>query len=466
VRPSLPDGAPSGSTPPAGGIIIGKTRSWVMGLSISGLGSGFDWQSTVEQVRQVQEKQLLGPLNTQKSSYKDKLDAWDSISSKLSAFLTAVQDIKDSTDFDLFAPTLTSSSASVAADSLLAVTVDSGAGRGLFDIQVTNLAKAEKLQSDSVTSTTTDAGWTGSISVGGNAVTLDGKSLTDLQDEINTLNTGDTPTGVVASVLQVSSSDYRLLLTSEETGAAGIDFTDAAGDYFATLQAGEDAAFSIDGISMTRSSNTVDDAIAGITLNLMGEDATTTVTLDLRRDQDAMAAKVQAVVDAYNGLAGYINDQFSYNADTQSTGGPLFGDGITRSLKSTMQSALLDAGLYNYGITFENDGTVSLDGVDLEAAFQSDFGGTVSGFNDLAQSLESILSGYTDSVDGTVKLQRNSIQTNIDRLDDKITNMTSRIDMEMERLTKQFIAMDDALNQMQSQSNWLSSQLSSLGYSS
>lgn len=437
-----------------------------MGLSISGLGSGFDWQSTVEQVRQVQQEQLLGPLKTQKSNYKDKLDAWDSISSKLSTFLTAVQDIKNSSDFDLFAPTLTSSSASVAAESLLAVTVDSGAGRGLFDIQVTNLAKAEKLQSSSVATNGTDAGWTGSISVGGNAVTLDGKSLNDLQDEINTLNSGDTPTGVVASVLQVSSSDYRLILTSEETGAAGIDFTDAAGDYFTTLQAGEDAAFSIDGIGMTRSSNTVADAIAGITLNLMGEDATTTVTLDLRRDQDAMEAKVQAVVDAYNGLAGYINDQFTYNADTQSTGGPLFGDGITRSLKSTMQNALLDAGLYQYGITFENDGTVSLDSDDLEAAFQSDFSGTVSGFNTLAQSLESLLDGYTDSVDGTVKLQRNGIQTNIDRLDDKITKMTSRIDMEMDRLTKQFITMDDALNQMQTQSNWLASQLSSLGYSS
>lgn len=437
-----------------------------MGLSISGLGSGFDWQSTVEQVRQVQQEQLLGPLKTQKSNYEDKLDAWDSISSKLSAFLTAVQNIKDSTAFDLFAPTLTSSSASVAADSLLAVTVDTGAGRGLFDIQVTNLAKAEKLQSSSVATKDTDAGWTGSISIGGNAVTLDGKSLNDLQDEINTLNSGDTPTGVVASVLQVSSSDYRLILTSEETGAAGIDFTDAAGDYFATLQAGEDAAFSIDGIGMTRSSNTVDDAIAGITLNLMGEDPTTTVTLDLRRDQDAMEAKVQAVVDAYNGLAGYINDQFTYNADTQSTGGPLFGDSITRSLKSTMQNALLDAGLYQYGITFENDGTVSLDGADLETAFQSDFSGTVSGFNNLAQSLESLLDGYIDSVDGTVKLQRNGIQTNIDRLDDKITKMTSRIDMEMDRLTKQFITMDDALNQMQAQSNWLASQLSSLGYRS
>ncbi len=429
-----------------------------MGFSISGLGSGIDWKSLVSQIRQVEQTQLLQPLQDQKAAYESKFSAWGTLSGKLDDFLTAADNIKDSSDFDVYQATLSSSS-SVEADSILSATVGSGAAKGRYDIKVLNLAKAEKLQSTGVSSQSSDAGWTGTINIEGHDVTLDGKSLQDLQEEINNLNSGDSPSGVIASVLEVSSSDYRLILTSEDEGAAGFSFTDAAGDYFSTLQAGEDASFSIDGISMTRSSNTVTDAIAGVTLKLKSEDASTTVTMDVDRDQSAITDKIQDFVDKYNAVIGFVNDQFNYDADNEKTGGPLFGDIITRSIKSKLETTVLDAGLYDYGIQFEDDGTITLDQDDLQSAMDSDFNTMVSDFNSVGQSLDTILNDYTDSIDGTVKLQRDSLQDNVDRIDKKISATQDRIDLEMDRLTKQFIAMDSVLNELQSQSSWLLGQL-------
>jgi len=432
-----------------------------MGISLSGVGSGFDWQTVLDQLREVEEEQFIQPLEDQKDRQEEVLSAWNTVSTKLSALLSAVQDMEDSDDFDLFTTSLSSSS-SVDAENLLTVTVGSGAAKSRFDIQVTNLAKAEKLQSTSVTSASDSAGWTGTITIEGHDVTLDGKSLNELQDEINALNTGSNATGVVASILKVSDSDYRLILTSEEEGAAGIQFTDAPGDYFSTLQAGEDAAFTIDGIAMTRSSNTITDAIEGVTLQLHGEDPATTVSLSIDRDEEAVTEKVQTFVDAYNSVVDYINDQFEYNALDEEAGGVLFGDSQLRSIKNRIQTTVLSQQLFNHGVTFSNDGTLEFDADEFTEALSKDYAGTISKFNGLAQSLQSVLDDLTDSVNGTVTKQIKSVEDQIDTLDDRILTMEDRIDAEMERLQEQFIAMDTAISNMNAQMETLSQLLSSL----
>ncbi|MBC7360560.1 MAG: flagellar filament capping protein FliD [Desulfacinum sp.] len=432
-----------------------------MGFSLSGVGSGFDWQTMLEQLRQVEEKQYLQPLESQKDRQEDILSAWNTVSTKLSDLLSAVQAIKDSSDFDLFTSSLTSSS-SVDPESLLSVTVGSGAAKSRFGIQITNLAKAEKLQSTSVASASDSAGWTGTLTIEGHDVTLDGKSLNELRDEINTLNTGDNATGVMASVIKVSDSDYRLILTSEEEGAAGIQFTDAPGDYFSTLQAGEDAVFSIDGITMTRSSNTITDAIEGVTLQLRGEDPTTTITLGLDRDEEGIQGKIQSFVDAYNSVMEYINEQFQYNSISNEAKGALFGDAQLRSIKNRLQTTVLGQELFSYGITFTREGTLEFDAEEFRDALSQDYAGTVSKFNDMAQSLQTVLDDLTDSVDGTVTTQIKSVEGKIDTLDDRMQTMEERIDAELERMKAQFIAMDNAMNTMNNQLSSLSQLFSSL----
>lgn len=431
-----------------------------MGLSLSGVGSGFDWQSMLDQLRRVEQSQFIKPLEQQKKKQEDVLAAWNTVATKLSDLLSSVRDIKDSSGFDVFTASL-KSSGDVNPEKLFSVTVGSGSAKGRYDIQVTQLAKAEKLQSTAVISASDPAGWTGTITISGQEIILDGKSLNQLRDEINGLNTGSNATGVIASVLKVADSDYRLILTSENEGAAGIAFTDAPGDYFSTLQAGQDAAFIIDGISMTRSSNTINDAIAGVTLQLRGADPSTTVTLDIDRDESAVTDKIQSFVEAYNSVIQYINDQFSYNALSEKTGGALFGDAILRSIKNRLQSTVLDRELSAYGITFSRTGTLELNTEKLKSAISEDFSNTVSAFNDMAQSLHTVLNALTDSVDGTVTAQKESVQAKIKTLDKRMQTLEDRIDADMERLKARYIAMDNAMNTLNTQMSSLSKLFSS-----
>lgn len=435
-----------------------------MGISVSGLGSGFDWQTMIDQLKQAEVTAKINPLTSQKTKLQSKVTAWKSLADKLSALKTAVDGMTETTDFDLFKTTLTSSNPSVSAGSLLSATAGSGAGRGRFEVQVNQIAKAEKLQSTTVTTKTDSTGWTGSITLAGHEVTLDGKSLISLRDELNALNTGDDPSGVIANILQVSTNDYRLILTSEEAGAAGIALTDAPGNYFldTPLQDGADAAFSIDGISMTRSSNTVTDAVPGVTLNLLageGETPTTTVTVDVTSDGEAMESKVKAFITAYNDVLEAIRQQMTYNAESKTTGGALFGDTIMKSIKSNLQNLFLNSEISDLGVTVGSDNKLALDSEKLQTAMETDFSGNVTIFNNMAEDFSTALKNYTDSIDGAVTLQEDSLKKSITNLERRITTTQNRIDDRMEILTRQYISMESALSQMQAQLSYLTSQL-------
>jgi len=282
--------------------------------------------------------------------------------------------------------------------------------------------------------------------------------LQELRSEINGLNSGDDATGVVASILQVSDNDFRLLLTKEETGE-DMAFTDAAGDYFSQLQASEQAQFTIDGISMTRSSNTVDDAIPGLTLNLQGEDDTTALTLEVGRDNDEITGNIRSFVNAYNDVMGYINQQMKYNEATERTGGALFGDNTLKSIKSNLQNLVVESGLSAVGITTGNDNKLNIDADELEDALNTDFEGTVSLFNSMATVMDDSLDNVTDSIDGTVALQKENLQSGMDRLDERIASAREHVDRRMQLMTDQFVSMETALTQMQSQSSYLMFQL-------
>jgi flagellar hook-associated protein 2 len=161
-------------------------------------------------------------------------------------------------------------------------------------------------------------------------------------------------------------------------------------------------------------------------------------------------------------VVDYINDQFEYNALDEEAGGVLFGDSQLRSIKNRIQTTVLSKQLFNHGVTFSNDGTLEFDADEFTEALSKDYAGTISKFNGLAQSLQTVLDDLTDSVDGTVTKQIKSVEDQIDTLDDRILAMEDRIDAEMERLQEQFIAMDMAISNMNSQMETLSQLLSSL----
>jgi len=220
-------------------IIRFDVKGETMGLStnlISGLASGFDWRSMIDELMKI-ERRPVDLIETRKREYEDKLTEWQSFNTKLLSLKTAAGALKDSEDFNVFASSMSSDSSIVKASDLLSVSTTTSASPGTYNIEITELARAQKLSSKGFSTYDTALQLSGEFVINGRAVSVDANDdLMDIRDKINNLNMGMTPTEVTATILSVGSSDHRLILTSDTTGKAGIDLKDASPETSNILQ--------------------------------------------------------------------------------------------------------------------------------------------------------------------------------------------------------------------------------------
>ena len=163
------------------------------------------------------------------------------------------------------------------------------------------------------------------------------------------------------------------------------------------IMAGADASVTVDGVTVTRSENTIDDIITGVTLDLLKADmGSTTVTLNIGRDIDAIMTKINTFVTAYNSVSSYIHTQMSYDAAKKEPGGILFADGTLLSVKSDLTSTLIQnvwgvsadySTLGLVGINVDNEGQLSVNSSTLQ-------GYLATNFNDVQKLFSA--SGITD----------------------------------------------------------------------
>lgn len=310
---------------------------------VAGLSSGLDWRSIVDQLIAV-DRRAVDLVESRKTEYEQKLKEWQSFNGKLLALKTAAEDLKDPEDFKIYTPRLSSDDGNVDPAGLLSVTASSSASKGTYTILVDAVAKAQKLSSESFSSVSEALGasYAGEMLVNGAAITVEATdSLTDLQDKVNNANAGANPTGVTASIVCYASNDNRLILTSDTTGAQGIDLQNSSGLDLNELVEGADALLRIDGVEVTRSENTITDLLPGVTLNLLRADASTAITLTIDRDLDGIMEKIENFVSAYNSVAAYIKQQQTYDQEQGKPGGILFGDGTLSSVKSDLTRSLI-----------------------------------------------------------------------------------------------------------------------------
>ena len=357
---------------------------------ISGLSSGIDWSTMVDQLIAIDHKRV-DLISNKKSDYETQLTEWQSFNTKLLAFKTAADNLKNPEDFGMFKASMTTDSLTVKGSDLMTVTASSTASIGSYQIKVNNLATAEKVRSGSYADASAALGssYAGDILINDVTLSIDATdTLTSVKNKINTANTGASPTGVTATIIKYGASDYRLTLTSDTTGTAGIDLQNGGAEdilslfNFSEVVNGVDASFSVDGVPISQSSNTVDDVIAGVSIDLLKADTSTTVTLNINRDIDSIKNKIQDFVNKYNAVASYINTQNSYDATTKKTGGVLFGDGTLASVKSDLTSIITQSvwgvdsqfsimGLV--GINIDTKGQLSIDDTTLTGYLQTNF---------------------------------------------------------------------------------------------
>ncbi len=197
---------------------------------VSGLSSGFDWKTMVDQLMQLEQKKV-DLVGDQQTKYKNQLTEWQSFNTQLLSLKTAAGDLKDPDDFSVYTSNMTSDSSTVDASDILSVSTSSLASKGSYTINVSSLATAQKLSSRpfSSGSDALGASYAGDLLINGVAVSINATdSLADVRDKINNANAGTTATGVSATIISYGANDYRLTLTSDATGEDGMGLQNAS----------------------------------------------------------------------------------------------------------------------------------------------------------------------------------------------------------------------------------------------
>ncbi len=191
---------------------------------ISGLATGFDWRSMIDQLVAI-DYERVELVENKVTEYEGKLAEWQSFNTMLLSLKTSAENLKDTDDFARYTTRMTTDNTDVSASDLLSVSASSSAAEGVYSIVVKETASAQRLSSDSFSDATEALGesYAGDIIINGCVITIDAAdSLTNIMDSINNANSGSNPCGVTASIVSYSDSDYRLALNSDGTGEDGI----------------------------------------------------------------------------------------------------------------------------------------------------------------------------------------------------------------------------------------------------
>ncbi len=463
-------------------------------ISTLGIGSGLDLASILDSL-QTSEKAALTPISTQQSSYTAKLSAYGTLKSALTTFQTANTTLNNA---DLFSTTKTTSSSSA-----FSATTAAGAVAGKYTVSVSQLAAAQTLTSAVQTSNTTALATTDSTLTFQNAkgdaavsvsIPAGTSSLTGIRDAIN-----KSAAGVTASIIKTGDGSYRLSMTSKDTGTDNAVTIAVTGDsaiqsmlsYDGTSSSNmtqsveaKNSQLTVNNVAIENSSNTISDALEGITLNL--NDVTTgNQTLTITSDTSKASSAITAWANAYNTLQDSFASLTKYTAvdvgtSAQDTSnGALLGDSTLRTIQSQLKTMLTNAqssstykSLAQIGVTSDpSTGELEVDDDKLTAALTSDQDGVKAMIigdgktNGIATTIATNITGWLSST-GILQAATDGVSKTLNNLTTQYNAASTRIDATIARYKTQFTALDVMMSKLNSTSSYLTSQFSTTSSSS
>lgn len=459
-------------------------------ISSAGIGSGLAVESIISQLMKL-ERQPITQLQQRQSSFNSKLSSLGKIKSAMSSLQAAADNIKSAAKFALFRT-------DVGNTDVLGASAGSGATPSAHSIEVTSLAATQKLAAPGRTSSTDtiatgtltlelgklsggsytpDAGRTYTITIDSTNNTLEG-----LRDAINDLGAD-----VTASIINDgSTSPARLVISPKNSGTAnvvrmtglsGFEFNPAApltGSMQQTIAA-VDAVAIIDGITVTKSSNVLTDAIPGVTLTLTAKNEGTPTTLQVSTDSEAVKKSIESFVKAYNDLNSLIRAETSFNTSSGQAAA-LNSDSAVRSVRDQLRQVVSSdlsapAGgltrLSDIGITFGTDGAMTINNTKLDQVLadpNKDIAGLFAGKSGVTGIAAQLSTRLTDmlAVDGTISARTESYNQSIAGFKARIEGFERRMTVIEARYRRQYAALDTMVASMNTTGSFLAQQLASL----
>ncbi|MFY8326046.1 flagellar filament capping protein FliD [Pseudoalteromonas sp. ZZD1] len=456
-------------------------------ITSAGIGSGLDLESIISASVAAENTPKMNAFATKEESLNVELSSLGEVKSAMSKLQETIEKLADPDNFDKRIANITQPTGDNG--DLISVTPTSKITPGNFNVEVVALAQGSRaVSNDSLFSSTDDvvsaSGGTLSFAAGDDSfdLTLDaGATLADLRDAIND---SDDNFGVTANIIN-TGTEAKLVLTSNVSGAgndlvitndnAELDNIStvangggAGGIAIATGDEATSAVIKVDGLSITNDTNTFKDAVQDMTIVAKRKSVDNeTAKLSVEYDKSSVTKLVDELVTNYNNLIGQIGLQTRVDK-------PLNGDSTIRSfdaqLVGTLSTELTDAGpfssIFDIGLGIDKDGYLEKSSLvrSLSEAMDENFddiGKAFAGENGLATKFEALLSNYVDS-DGIMKQRENSLNEQLDELEDDVINHEYRMESLEARLREQYAGLDVLLAQMQSTQSYLSAQLSSL----
>jgi flagellar hook-associated protein 2 len=477
-------------------------------VGITGIGSGIDIDSIVTAMVNAERAPKTSQLDRLEKATTTRISAIGSLTGALNTFKTAIDSLNKTSLFE-------SRTASSSNTSALKVTATTTAPAGNYSVQVQQLATSSKvaLQSVSGGNAATFSSGTLTISAGSSSFDVDvsatNNTLAGIRDAINESGKSS---GVNATIIS-DDSGSRLVLSSTKSGA-GNDIQVAAtvdgvtsGDNALTSQAftptvdpGDADAFlppssttgaggvitkaqssklTIDGLQLVRDTNRIEDALEGVTLDLVAAQSSTdladgkTINVTVGVDKGGVKSNLQKFVDAYNAL---ISTTSQLTAVVPVDGGapvtgPLLGDSSVRNVLSGLRNEMVKLtgeggvrALADLGITTEKNGQLKLDDTKLTKALDSNFdqvAGYLAGDNGLMGRLSKSVDAYV-ATDGVLKQRTDALQETKLNVDEQRKSLAKRVESLQTRLYAQYNAMDALVGRLQKTSESLANQLASL----
>lgn len=295
--------------------------------------------------------------------------------------------------------------------------------------------------------------------------TLANNNLSDLVNQINGLGAG-----ITASVLTTSNGGY-LSLQANSTGATTLQLNDessgTAKNIISDTNQGTNAVFQLNGINISQASNTINDVIPGLTLNIIGPSSSAT-TVTLSSDASQVSNDLQTFVTNYNALVTAVQGQVGQS------GGALTGDSIVNQLQESMQhlasyfssSTGSVQSLSDLGISFNGtDGTATFDPTVIAGMSSSGLsdalnylGSTTTGLGAFSQTFDQ----FSDPVTGLIQTEINSDTTSDTNLQSQIETTTNQINTMQRNLATQIESADTLESEYESQQTELTASLQGL----
>ena len=458
-----------------------------------GSGAGFDTKKIVTTLVAAEKASSQASIDRKSENVEAKISGTAQLKSALKTLKTAFEVVDDKRDFNF------SSLSNTRPEDIYADFDTSTSVPGTYKLSVGQLAQNDSIRSAAVSSQTADQNGTSAATVvirigSGTATTLtlaaNSTSLDDLVTGINNLDID-----VTARVVEVSMGSYRVVVEGPQGAANALTITDSVfgltTDSSATTyssssktQTAQNATIVVNGLSVSRSSNEVDDLVPGLKLDLMAV-TSSDVVLSVSRNTSTATSAITNLVSAYNAFEAKMKD---LTAAQTSTGelAPLKSDSAVRDIRDTVRAFLTQdsstpgtniTSMSDMGITIQQDGMFKINSTTFGTAITSYYDEITklfSGNTDDQSSYSADPRGIAGDVvtkiddylswDGLITLRESSYKTS----QTSITKSQEVLDAKMvkveDRYTKQFSNMNKIMDEMNAMQDYLEQQLSNLPY--